>query len=123
MTWFLILIAAIAAVLLLPPLRRAVLTGPIFALYKKMLPAMSQTEREALEAGTVWWEGELFSGKPAWQTLLDYPQPKLTAEAVLPRQRNARRCAPCPTTGTRPRSTTTCRPKSGPTSRTRASSA
>jgi acyl-CoA dehydrogenase len=51
---------------------------PIFALYKKMLPAMSQTEREALEAGTVWWEGELFSGKPAWGKLLAYPQPKLT---------------------------------------------
>ena len=81
MTWFLILVAAVVAVFLLPPLRRAVLTGPIFGLYKKMLPAMSQTEREALEAGTVWWEGELFSGKPAWQKLLDYPQPKLsTAE-------------------------------------------
>jgi acyl-CoA dehydrogenase len=80
MTWFLILIAAFAAavaVLLLPPLRRAVFTGPIFAIYKKILPAMSQTEREALEAGTVWWEGELFSGKPAWGKLLSYPQPKL----------------------------------------------
>jgi acyl-CoA dehydrogenase len=80
MTWFLVLITAIAAVILLPPLRRAILTGPIFAIYKKMLPAMSQTEREALEAGTVWWEGELFSGKPAWGKLLAYPQPKLTAE-------------------------------------------
>ncbi len=79
MTWLLILIAATAAVLFLPPLRRAVLTGPMFAAYKKLLPAMSQTEKEALEAGTVWWEGELFSGKPAWQKLLDYPQPKLTA--------------------------------------------
>ena len=80
MTWFLVLIAITAAVVLLPPLRRALLTGPIFALYKKMLPAMSQTEREALEAGTVWWEGELFSGKPAWGKLLAYPQPKLSAE-------------------------------------------
>lgn len=81
MTWLLILLAAVAAVLFLPPLRRAVLTGPMFAAYKKLLPAMSQTEKEALEAGTVWWEGELFSGKPAWQTLLNYPQPKLsTAE-------------------------------------------
>jgi acyl-CoA dehydrogenase len=75
----LILLAAVAAVLFLPPLRRAVLTGPMFAAYKKLLPAMSQTEKEALEAGTVWWEGELFSGKPAWPTLLAYPQPKLTA--------------------------------------------
>jgi acyl-CoA dehydrogenase len=79
MTWLLILLAAVAAVLFLPPLRRAVLTGPMFAAYKKLLPAMSQTEKEALEAGTVWWEGELFSGKPAWPTLLAYPQPKLTA--------------------------------------------
>ena len=79
MTWLLTLIAATAAILLLPPLRRAVLTGSMFAAYKKLLPAMSQTEKEALEAGTVWWEGELFSGKPAWQKLLDYPQPNLSA--------------------------------------------
>ena len=79
MTWLLILSALTAAVLLLPPLRRALLTGSIFAIYKKLLPAMSQTEREALEAGTVWWEGELFSGRPDWRKLLDYPQPKLSA--------------------------------------------
>ncbi|MBK8120006.1 MAG: acyl-CoA dehydrogenase [Sulfuritalea sp.] len=79
MTWLLVLLAAVAAVLLLPPLRRVLLTRSIFAVYKKLLPAMSQTEKEALEAGTVWWEGELFSGTPNWQKLLDYPQPKLTA--------------------------------------------
>jgi acyl-CoA dehydrogenase len=39
---------------------------------------MSDTEREALEAGTVWWEGELFRGKPDWAKLLAYPVPKLT---------------------------------------------
>ncbi|MBI5900015.1 MAG: hypothetical protein HZB40_12385 [Rhodocyclales bacterium] len=80
MSWFLVPVVVLAAGLLLPPLRRAVLTGPIFAMYKRMLPAMSQTEREALEAGTVWWEGELFSGKPAWGKLLAYPQPTLSAE-------------------------------------------
>ena len=78
MTWFLVLLVAIAAVLLVPPLRRALLTTPIFAIYKKLLPAMSQTEKEALEAGTVWWEGELFSGKPDWQKLLGYPHPELS---------------------------------------------
>jgi acyl-CoA dehydrogenase len=41
---------------------------------------MSQTEREAIEAGTVWWDGELFSGRPDWAKLLAVPQPKLTAE-------------------------------------------
>lgn len=40
---------------------------------------MSDTERDALEAGSVWWEGELFRGKPDWQKLLAYPVPKLTA--------------------------------------------
>jgi acyl-CoA dehydrogenase len=70
----------VAAVLFVPALRRAVVTGPVFALYKQILPPMSQTEKEALEAGTVWWDGELFSGKPDWAKLLAYPVPKLTAE-------------------------------------------
>jgi len=79
MTWILVLLAVVAAVLLVPPLRRSILTGPIFAAFKKILPPMSDTEREALEAGTVWWDGELFSGKPDWNKLLAYPVPKLTA--------------------------------------------
>ncbi len=79
MIWLLVLIAALAAVLFVPPLRRAVLTGPVFAVYKKILPSMSQTEKEALEAGTVWWEGEMFSGKPQWEKLLAYPKPTLSA--------------------------------------------
>ena len=80
MMWILALVAIVVAILFVPALRRAVVTGPVFALYKKILPQMSQTEREALEAGTVWWEGELFRGKPTGTKLLAYPQPKLTAE-------------------------------------------
>ena len=41
---------------------------------------MSETERDALEAGSVWWEGELFSGAPDWKKLLSQPVPKLTEE-------------------------------------------
>jgi acyl-CoA dehydrogenase len=41
---------------------------------------MSQTEREAIDAGTVWWDGDLFSGRPDWNKLLAVPQPRLTAE-------------------------------------------
>jgi acyl-CoA dehydrogenase len=41
---------------------------------------MSSTEREALEAGTVWWDGELFSGKPDWSKLRAIPPPRLSAE-------------------------------------------
>jgi acyl-CoA dehydrogenase len=80
MTWLLALLAVVAAVLIVPALRRAIVTGPVFALYKQILPPMSQTEKEALEAGTVWWDGELFSGKPDWEKLLAYPVPKLTPE-------------------------------------------
>jgi acyl-CoA dehydrogenase len=74
------LTAATVAILLLPPLRRALLTRPIFAAYQRILPQMSDTEREALEAGTVWWEGELFRGDPDWTRLLAYPAPRLTPE-------------------------------------------
>ena len=45
-----------------------------------MLPSMSETEREALEAGTVWWDGELFTGRPDWSKLLSAKAPQLTAE-------------------------------------------
>src|SRR5512135_725360 len=61
-------------------LRRALVSKPLLAAYRRILPAMSQTEREALEAGTVWWEGELFRGKPDWSRLLSLPVPRLTAE-------------------------------------------
>lgn len=74
-------IALLAAILLgLRPLRRAVLSAPIFDLYRKVLPQMSDTERDALEAGTVWWEGELFCGRPDWKRLLAYPRPRLSDE-------------------------------------------
>lgn len=72
---------AIPALLLnIVPLRRAVLSAPILNLFRKIMPSMSQTESEAIEAGTVWWDGELFSGKPRWQTLLAYPEPRLSEE-------------------------------------------
>ena len=61
-------------------LRRRLLTGKIFQLYCRLMPAMSHTEHEALLAGTVAWEGDLFSAKPHWEKLLRTPQPELTAE-------------------------------------------
>jgi acyl-CoA dehydrogenase len=66
--------------LLFPRLRRALISDPIFSVFRKVMPPMSQTEREAIEAGTVWWDGELFSGKPAWRKLLDVPAATLTAD-------------------------------------------
>src|SRR5258707_8177092 len=60
--------------------RRDVLTRPAFAWARKALPPISDTEREALEAGDVWWDGELFSGNPNWAVLLAVPPAMLSPE-------------------------------------------
>src|ERR1700716_337497 len=60
-------------------LRKALITRPFMKTYLKLLPAMSQTEKEALEAGTVWWDGELFTGAPHWPKLLAAKPPQLSA--------------------------------------------
>jgi len=79
--WILIaLLAAVAAVLAIPALRRSLVTPHIFALFKRILPAMSDTERDALEAGTTWWDADLFSGRPDWNKFLKLPRPALTTE-------------------------------------------
>ena len=70
----------IAALLNILSLRRAALAAPLLGIYRRILPRMSQTERDALEAGTVWWEGELFSGRPDWNRLITFPVPRLTPE-------------------------------------------
>jgi acyl-CoA dehydrogenase len=61
-------------------LRKALITRPFMKTYRRLLPSMSQTEREALEAGTVWWDGELFTGAPRWSKLLGARAPQLSAE-------------------------------------------
>jgi acyl-CoA dehydrogenase len=68
----------LALILNLPALRRPILARPLLRLFKRMLPPLSETEREALEAGTVGWDGELFSGSPDWKKLLSLPTPQLT---------------------------------------------
>ena len=72
--------ALVALPLLIAPLRRGWITRPLLAFYTKILPPLSDTERTALEAGTVGFEGELFSGKPKWNLLFDQPAPALTTE-------------------------------------------
>ena len=82
--WKGILLAVFAAlaVLNLKSFREQYLTKPFMDIYRSMLPEMSRTESEALEAGTVWWDGELFSGKPDWNKLLDIPEPKMSQEEI-----------------------------------------
>lgn len=60
------------------PLRRLLISNRLFSVYRKVMPRLSTTEREALEAGTVWWDAELFSGKPRWRRLLRQPAPSLS---------------------------------------------
>src|ERR1700744_1453606 len=82
-TWWKSLVSVPFAILLLlniRPLRIRLLTRPFMKKYRKLLPAMSSTEKEALDAGTVWWDGELFTGGPNWRKLMASKTPALTSE-------------------------------------------
>jgi acyl-CoA dehydrogenase len=69
-----------ALVVAIKPLRRVLISPHILDLFKRILPTMSDTERDALEAGTTWWDADLFSGKPDWNKLLRLPRPTLNDE-------------------------------------------
>lgn len=73
-----VLYLAVFVPLNLPPLRARLVSRHILALMRRALPSLSQTEREALEAGGVWWDAQLFSGKPDWKRLLDLPPARLS---------------------------------------------
>ncbi len=76
--WLLLLLFTVVCVP--SPLRRMLIGRRVLAVFRRILPPVSQTEREALEAGTVWWDGDLFSGNPDWERLLAVPKPRLSAE-------------------------------------------
>ncbi|MEI8631154.1 acyl-CoA dehydrogenase family protein [Vibrio sp. PP-XX7] len=57
-------------------------TSYLFHQFSDKLPHISKTEREALDAGTIWWEAELFRGKPDWQQLHQYREPRLSQEEL-----------------------------------------
>jgi acyl-CoA dehydrogenase len=76
----LMIFAAGAAVLTFVPLRRALISDRLLAAFRRIMPPMSQTEAEAINAGTVWWDADLFSGAPDWKKLLGVPAPSLTPE-------------------------------------------
>ncbi len=81
--WWKIVVSIPYFVLLLlniRPLRLRTVTRPFLRSYRRLLPSMSATEREALDAGTVWWDGELFTGGPNWPKLMSAKVPTLTAE-------------------------------------------
>lgn len=72
--------AVLLGLLSISALRRTLLIKPIYAAVKKMLPKVSSTEQEALDAGTVGWDAELFSGRPNWDQLLNVRAPTISAE-------------------------------------------
>src|SRR4051812_15333612 len=78
--WLSVLWLTLTALVLLnvDSLRLGLISRPFLRVYRRMLPSMSVTEQEALEAGTVWWDGELFTGGPRWEKLLAATPPKLS---------------------------------------------
>ncbi len=78
--WALVPVAVVLLPLVLVSVRRSLISGPALKAFQKVMPPMSRTEKEAIDAGTTWWEGDIFRGTPDWKKLHDYPQPKLTEE-------------------------------------------
>ena len=58
--------------------RRQWLTEPLYRMARGAMPSLSPTEQQAIDAGDVWWDAQLFSGKPDWQAMLDVPKVSLT---------------------------------------------
>lgn len=80
-SWFRFSNGIIAVVLIgfaITPLRRLLISDRLYSIFRKALPRVSETEQEALDAGTVWWDAEIFSGRPRWRKLLKYPSPGLS---------------------------------------------
>jgi len=75
-----IVLIVLAAIFGVPLLRRQIVSRFAMKLMAPVLPRLGETERIALDAGTVWWDAELFSGRPQWQKLLDFVPQKLTSE-------------------------------------------
>src|SRR5215475_10250499 len=75
-----IVLIALALVFGLPPLRRLLVSSFAMKAMARVLPRLGDTERIALEAGTVWWDAELFGGMPKWEKLLAFEPKPLTAD-------------------------------------------
>ncbi|HYR27323.1 MAG TPA: acyl-CoA dehydrogenase, partial [Thermoanaerobaculia bacterium] len=78
--WLLIAYAAVMLLFLIKPIRRALVSSIVMKVLGPIMPAISETERTAIESGSVWAEAELFSGKPDFDKLMNEPYPTLTDE-------------------------------------------
>lgn len=82
MIWFLLIVVlvGVGSVFYMPIWRKRFVTSKLLTSIRRSFPHMSQTEKEALEAGDTWWESEFFTGRPNWQTLLSYKTPALSSK-------------------------------------------
>ncbi|QLQ98340.1 acyl-CoA dehydrogenase FadE [Providencia alcalifaciens] len=78
--WMLLPVALVLLPFVITPIRQSLFSSKAMAMFQKVMPPMSRTEKEAIDAGTTWWEGDLFRGAPNWNKLHNYPKPQLTAE-------------------------------------------
>ncbi|MDP5134338.1 acyl-CoA dehydrogenase FadE [Rheinheimera baltica] len=78
LSWLVFLLIALP--LNIASVRQQYLTKPLLSLYRKIMPEMSSTEKEAIDAGTTWWEADLFRGNPDWHKMHNFPVPRLSAE-------------------------------------------
>ena len=77
-TWLLFIL--LATPVNVKSFRKEKISQPLLRMFQKIMPEMSSTEKEAIDAGTTWFEADLFRGAPDWQKLHNFPQPRLTAE-------------------------------------------
>ncbi len=78
--WLLIPLGLLLLPVLATSWRQRFISAPALKAFRRVMPPMSKTEKEAIDAGTIWWESELFRGAPDWHTLHAYPRPMLTPE-------------------------------------------
>lgn len=77
-SWIVFLVVALP--LNISAFRQNVISRPLMKVYRGIMPEMSSTEKEAIEAGTTWWEADLFAGNPNWKKLHNYPVARLSVD-------------------------------------------
>ena len=75
-----LIFAIITIPLNIADIRKQYISSPLLTMFRGIMPEMSKTEQEAIDAGTTWFEAELFRGTPDWKKLHNYPKPRLSAE-------------------------------------------
>jgi acyl-CoA dehydrogenase len=75
-----LIFAIITIPLNIADIRKQYISNPLLTMFRGIMPEMSKTEQEAIDAGTTWFEAELFRGTPDWKKLHNYPKPRLSAE-------------------------------------------